>query len=56
MKYKSSDDVIVVLLKEAVESRGCFLAEVDLENLELKVNGPDNVVGDCARAIAEILG
>ena len=55
MSYTSSNIVIVNLLKEAVESEGCYLAEVDLENLEIKVNGPDDVVGECARAVAEIL-
>ena len=55
MNFKTSDAIIVNLLKEAVESQGCFLAEVDLENLEIKVNGPDEIVSDCARAVAEIL-
>ena len=55
MEYKSSNIIIVNLLKEAVESEGCYLTEVDLENLEIKVNGPDEVVGACARAVAEIL-
>ena len=55
MKYESADTIVVSLLKEAVESEGCNLSEVDLENYVIKVNGPDNVVGDCARAVAEIL-
>jgi len=55
MKYESSDTIVVSLLKEAVESEGCRLSEVDLENFVIKVNGPDGVVSDCARAVAEIL-
>ena len=55
MNYKSKDEIMVTLLKEAVESEGCHLAELDFENLSIKVNGPDEVVGDCARAVAEIL-
>ena len=55
MKYDSSDTIVVSLLKEAVESEGCHLSDVDLENLVIKVNGPDDVVSDCARAVAEIL-
>ena len=55
MDYPSSDVIMVNLLKEAVESEGCYLADVDLDNLVIKVNGPDDVVGDCARAVAEIL-
>lgn len=56
MKYSSEEDVIVVnLLKQAVESEGCELKEVDFENNILKVDGPDEAVSDCARAVAEIL-
>jgi phage tail tube protein FII len=55
MNYESTDTIAVSLLKEAVESEGCHLAEVDLRNLVIKVNGPDDVVSDCARAVAEIL-
>ena len=47
--------VILKLIKEAVESEGCSLADVDLENQVIKVDGPDAAVGDCARAVAEIL-
>ena len=41
MTYKSSETIMVNLLKQAVESEGCHLSEVDLENLVIKVNGPD---------------
>ena len=55
MTYESSDTIVVKLLKEAVESEGCYLSEVDIENLVIKVNGPDEVVSDCARVVAEVL-
>ena len=55
MKYESSDTLVVSLLREAVESEGCRLSDVDLENFVIKVKGPDEVVSDCARAVAEIL-
>ncbi len=55
MKYQSSDSIVLSMLKEAVESEGCHLSEVDLENLFIKVNGPDEVVSACARAVAEVL-
>jgi phage tail tube protein FII len=55
MNIDKTDIITVNLLKEAVESKGCRLAEVDLENLVIKVDGADEVVGDCARAVAEIL-
>ena len=55
MKDDPGETILVNLLKEAVESEGCHLSEVDLENLIIKVNGPDDVVSDCTRAVAEIL-
>ena len=55
MKYETSERIVINLLKEAVESEGCHISEVDIENLVIKVNGPDEVVNDCARAVAEVL-
>ncbi len=52
---KYSQTIAVNLLVEALESEGCQLAEIDFENLLIKVDGPDEVIGDCARAVAEIL-
>jgi hypothetical protein len=54
MDDKMRDEVIIKLLKDAVESEGCRLAEVDLKSLKLKVDGPDENVGDCARSVADI--
>jgi len=53
--HKTGDTVVVSLLKEAVESEGCSLSAVDLDNLVIRVNGPDDVVSNCARVVAEIL-
>ena len=55
MNYESSDITTVNLLKEAVESKSCHLSEVDIKNMVIKVDSPDDVVGACARAVAEIL-
>ncbi len=55
MNHKTGDTIVVSLLKEAVESEGCSLSAVDLDNLVIRVNGPDDVVSNCARAVAEIL-
>ena len=55
MNFDNTDIITVNLLKEAVESEGCRLAEVDFENLVIKVDGSDEVVGACARAVAEFL-
>ena len=55
MKFDNTDIITVNLLKAAVESKGCRLAAVDFENLVIKVDGDDENVGACARAVAEIL-
>ena len=55
MDFSSEDIIVVNLLKEAVESEGCELKEVDFENSTLTFDGPDEAVADCARAVAEIL-
>ena len=55
MNFDDTDIITVNLLKEAVESKGCRLTEVDFENLVIKVDGADEDVGACARAIAEII-
>jgi phage tail tube protein FII len=55
MNFANTDTITINLLKNAVESEGCRLAEVDFENLVIKVDGADEVVGACARAVAEVL-
>ena len=55
MIHQSTNTIVLNLIKEAVESEGCELSMVDLENLTIKVNGPDEVVSNCARAVAEII-
>ena len=55
MEPTTEEIVIVNLLKQAVEAEGCELSEVDFENNLLKVEGPEEVVPDCARAVAEIM-
>ena len=55
MKYPTEKVVILNMLKQAVESEGCKLAEVDFETRTLKIDGPDGVVANCARAVADIL-
>lgn len=55
MKLIPKEIVILKLLKQAVEAEGCELSQVDFENNILKVEGPDEVVPACARAVAEIM-
>jgi len=55
MNHQSTDTIVINLIKEAVESEGFELSVVDIENLTIKVNGPDEVVSNCARAVPEII-
>ena len=47
--------IMVNLLKEAVASESWNLAYVDFENIIIKVDGFDKVVGADARAVTEIM-
>jgi hypothetical protein len=55
MAYKDVEDIVAKLIKEAVESEGCQLADLDIEGLTVRVEGPDEIVGNCARAVEDIL-
>ncbi|MEE4264914.1 MAG: hypothetical protein V2I56_19675 [Desulfobacteraceae bacterium] len=55
MKPAPDEIVIVKLIKQAVEAEGCELSQVDFENSILKVEGPDEVIPACARAVADII-
>ncbi|MGD8336163.1 MAG: hypothetical protein PVJ29_03595 [Desulfobacterales bacterium] len=55
MAYKDVDVIVANLIKEAVESEGCQLADLDIEGLTVRVEGPDDIVGNCAKAVEEIL-
>lgn len=55
MAYKDVDVIVANLIKEAVESEGCQLADLDIEGLTVKVEGPDEIVGNCAKAVEEIM-
>jgi hypothetical protein len=55
MKYMDADLIIANLIKEAVESEGCQLADLDIDGLTVKVEGPDDIVGNCAKAVEEIM-
>jgi hypothetical protein len=44
------------LLKMTVENYGCSIVDLDLERRIINLDGPDEAVGACARAIAELAG
>ncbi|MGD8702694.1 MAG: hypothetical protein PVH26_09655 [Desulfosarcina sp.] len=43
------------VLKMTVEKHGCTIVDLDLENHIINLDGPEDAVGDCARAIAELV-
>lgn len=55
MKLTPEEILLVKLLKQAVEAEGCQLAQINFDNGILKVEGPDEVVPACARAVADIM-
>ena len=55
MEFKRVDDIVIGLVKQAVESEWCQLADVDVESLIARIQGPNEIVGDCAKAVEDIL-
>ncbi|MDJ0818156.1 MAG: hypothetical protein QNJ58_18225 [Desulfobacterales bacterium] len=56
MAETTKDDLIMVkIIKGAVEEKGCKLSKIDFGNQVIKIDGPDEVIGECARAVADIV-
>jgi hypothetical protein len=50
------DTTFLNLLKATVEQHGCTIASIDLENHVVNLDGPEEAMVRCARAIAELSG
>ena len=50
------ETVFINMIKTTVEKHGCTIVDIDIENHVLNLDGPDESVADCARAIAELVG
>ena len=48
------DTTFLNMIKLTAEQHGCTLVDVDLENHVINLDGPDDAVGACAQAIAEL--
>ena len=46
---------LLTIIANTVEKHGCKLAEVDLDNHIINLEGPEKNKEDCAKALAEIL-
>ncbi|MFO7644908.1 MAG: hypothetical protein R6W95_11030 [Desulfosarcina sp.] len=44
------------LLKMTVENHGCTIVDLNLDRRMINLDGPDEAVDACARAIAELVG
>ena len=44
------------LIKMTVENHGCSIVDLDLERRIINLDGPDEAMGACAQAIAELVG
>jgi hypothetical protein len=51
----NSDSTILTIIVNTVEKHGCKLADVDLENHIINIEGPEKNQEACAKALAEIL-
>lgn len=51
----NTDGNFVSMVAHIVEKHGCKIVDIDLENKVLNLDGPDEAVAACARALAEML-
>jgi hypothetical protein len=50
------DTTFLNALKMTIENHGCKIIEFDLERRIINLDGPDEAVDACARAIADLVG
>jgi ribosome maturation factor RimP len=50
----NTNETIISMVSSIVEEHGCKIIDVDFENKVLNLDGPDDAVADCARALAEL--
>jgi hypothetical protein len=49
------ENAFLNLIKMTVEHHGCTIVDVDMDNHIINLDGPDDAVDACARAIADVL-
>ena len=50
-----SKNTFISMVSSIVEEHGCKIIDVDFENNVLNLDGPDDAVDACARALADLL-
>ena len=53
--HPMTNEAFVSLVATVVEKYGCKIVDVDFDSKVLNLDGPDDAVADCARALAEML-
>ena len=51
----TTNESFVSLVAAIAEQHGCKLIDVDFDTKTLNLDGPDDAVAECARALAEML-
>lgn len=49
-----SNDTFISMVSSILEEHGCKIIDVDFENNVLNLDGPDDAVAACARALTEL--
>jgi hypothetical protein len=55
MISKKSELILARLIKDVVEDEGCYISGINLDNLSIQVDGPDEVISNCVKAVNDIL-
>ena len=50
-----TNETFVSMVAAVVEQHGCKIVDVDFDTKTLNLDGPDDAVAECARALAEML-
>ena len=50
------DTTFLNVLKNTVEQHGCTIVDIDIDNHVINLDGPDDALAACARAISDLVG
>ena len=55
MNTIESELILAQLIKNVVEEEGCYISGIDLDSLSIQVDGPDEIINNCVRAVNELI-
>jgi hypothetical protein len=53
---EQKENQLLTMVQNVVAQHGCRIADVDFDTHTIHLEGPEDAKGNCARAIAEVLG